>query len=66
MSLRIDFSGAYDSVKNENERLKRALLDIHNHCTITPGTLETALITQECIEDILYKIKDIYLKKEKK
>jgi hypothetical protein len=56
----------YPVVKYERDRLKKAMIDIHNQCCIAPTSLETASITQSCIEDILEEVADIYLKKDQK
>jgi hypothetical protein len=56
---------SYPFVKLERDRLKRAMIDIHNQCCIAPTSLETAQITQSCVESVLDEVKDIYLRKEK-
>lgn len=47
-------------------RMKNALIDIHNQTCVFPNTLETARVTQSCIEDILKEVEDIYLEKDEK
>lgn len=46
--------------RSREERMRLALIDIHNQTCIAPDNLEIARTTQECIEEILNRVKDLY------
>lgn len=48
-----------------NKRMKNILLDIHNQCSLQPRDFDDAMVTVECVRELLKEVEDIYLKDAK-